>query len=73
MFVNINIKKGSMKALFLGMFALVWFWYQATNAAYVDWLYVWDNAKKYTSSTEWKAWSSLLDLHKEIGKKDLRL
>jgi hypothetical protein len=23
MFVNINIKKGSMKALFLGMFALV--------------------------------------------------
>ena len=30
-------KKGSMKALFLGMFALVWFWYQATNAGYVDW------------------------------------
>ena len=48
-----------MKALFLGMFALVWFWYQATNAGYVDGLYVWDNAKRYTSSTEWKAWSSL--------------
>ena len=59
MFININIKKGSMKALFLGIFALVWFWYQATNAGYVDWLYVWENAKKYTSSTEWKAWSSL--------------
>ena len=48
-----------MKALFLGMFALVWFWYQATNAAYVDWLYVGDNAQKYTNATEWKAWSSL--------------
>ena len=59
MFININIKKGSMKALFLGIFALVWFWYQATNAAYVDGLYVWDNAQRYTTSTEWKAWSSL--------------
>ena len=26
-------KKSSMKSLFLGMFALVWFWYQAIKVA----------------------------------------
>ena len=56
---TLNITKWLLKALFLGIFALIWIGYQATNAGYVDGLYVWDNAQRYTTSTEWKAWSSL--------------
>ena len=37
-----------------------WFWINnITKAGYIDGLYVWENAQKYTTVTEWKAWSSL--------------
>ena len=45
---TLNITKWLLKALFLGIFALIWIGYQATNAGYVDGLYVWDNAQRDT-------------------------
>lgn len=49
------------KFLFLFWIYLIttsWF-SNITKANYIDELYVWENAQKYTTSTEWKAWSSL--------------
>lgn len=48
------------KILFLFWIYLITTWFNnITKAGYIDGLYVWENAQKYTTSSEWKAWSSL--------------